>query len=113
MLSSVVISSLILIFIIIKYAYFHISAEKNAAKRLVWIIKNINTKQHTLIKKQQHKIKSIIRPFINPLKGSHNVDLIREILSSDAVMEHFLYKHGKFILEQPKETGKKKDKKQE
>ena len=47
------------------------------------------------------------------MKGSHNVDLIREILSSDAVMEHFLYKHGKFILEQPKETGKKKDKKQE
>ena len=53
MLSSVVISSLILIFIIIKYAYFHISAEKNAAKRFVWIIKNINTKQHTLIKKNK------------------------------------------------------------
>ena len=114
MLASVVISSLILMFIIVKYSFFHISAEKKAAKKLISIIKNINTKEFTWqspkkieviksekeniekrTKRREHVIKTKLRPFINPLKGSHNVDLIREILSSEFAMKHFVYKYKK------------------
>ena len=100
MIASVVISSLILIFIIAKYANFHISAEKKAAKKLERIIKKIKIKNIVCKRgeNRERQIKLILRPFINPLKGSHNVDLIREILSSESVMEMFLYKYKVFII---------------
>ena len=40
----------------------------------------------------EKEIKKILRPFINPLKGSHNVDLIRVILSSDLMSDLFYMK---------------------
>ena len=53
------------------------------------IVKNLNYKptENRLSKKGDgefsHKIKNILRPLINPLKGTHNIDLLRLILSDE------------------------------
>ena len=85
---SVTLSSVIVIYIIIKYVLYHKSSEIKSSKRFMNIVKNLN---YTPTKKQlskkgdgefSHKIKNILRPLINPLKGTHNIDLLRLILSS-------------------------------
>ena len=91
MVISVSISSLIIVWIIIKYVSYHKSSEIKAAKKFENIIKhlNYNPTAKQLAKKSDksyiHKLKNILRPIISPLKGTHNVDLLRLILTSEFV----------------------------
>ena len=102
LIASVIISSIILISIIIKYAWFHKDAEKRAANRFNYIIKNIEKPTA----KNMDKFRSILRPLINPLKGTHNMDLLRQILSKDIMMDSLV---NKYKMAHINITSKKED----
>ena len=65
---------------------------KKAGNKLEKIIKYIHENHESDTDIMKKEIKNILRPFINPLKGSHNVDLIRVILSSDLMSDLFYMK---------------------
>lgn len=81
MFAGVLLSSAILIVIIIAYVSYHLNVNKKAAKKIIILINYLTKKQNV------KNLKKYTRRYFNPLKGSQNVDLFREILTSSTVLK--------------------------
>lgn len=83
----IVLSTIILLVAVSKYWFYNSNLNKNAANNLV----------HSLFfsffskKRNINKFKKYSRIFVNPLKGSKNLDLFREIFSNKLIMDSLLY----------------------
>ena len=98
--ASVVISSIILIFIIFEHWKFNVNPEKKSAKKLIKLIKYINKPDKNNIDDKQ-KIRNILKKFIEPLKFEDNTELIEAIFTTDTMLDCFLhqYNHNKTTKE--------------
>ena len=110
--ASVVISSIILIFIIFEHWKFNVNPEKKSAKKLIKLIKYINKPDENNIDDKQ-KIRNILKKFIEPLKFEDNTELIEAIFTTDTMLDYFLhqYNHNKTMKEILKNKSNGLDKK--
>lgn len=83
LLYSALISSLILIIIICKYVYYNNDSSTKSTSVLIRIMKDYSNRGKTITVLRN----KVTRPYLNPMKGSHNVDFMRALLADKDVYE--------------------------